>query len=42
MLLLQGMSTATKKTGRYVGNCVKILDISGVKSTLNQIKVMLE
>ncbi|KAI7757919.1 hypothetical protein M8C21_020173 [Ambrosia artemisiifolia] len=35
------LPAATKKTGRYVGKCVKILDMSGLKlSALNQIKLL--
>ncbi|KAD3338004.1 hypothetical protein E3N88_33525 [Mikania micrantha] len=32
---------ATKKNGRYIGKCVKVLDMSGLKlSALNQIKLL--
>ncbi|KAK1412375.1 hypothetical protein QVD17_33578 [Tagetes erecta] len=35
------LPAVTKKTGRYVGKCVKILDMSGLKlSALNQIKLL--
>ncbi|XP_076882342.1 phosphatidylinositol/phosphatidylcholine transfer protein SFH9-like [Bidens hawaiensis] len=35
------LPAATKKTGRYVGKCIKILDMSGLKlSALNQIKLV--
>ncbi|KAM0049837.1 putative CRAL-TRIO lipid binding domain, CRAL/TRIO domain, CRAL/TRIO domain superfamily [Helianthus debilis subsp. tardiflorus] len=35
------LPAATKKAGRYVGKCVKILDMSGLKlSALNQIKLL--
>lgn len=34
--------SATKKYGRYIGTCIKILDMTGLKlSALNQIKVSL-
>ncbi|KAI3676544.1 hypothetical protein L1987_86155 [Smallanthus sonchifolius] len=32
---------ATKRNGRYIGKCVKVLDMSGLKlSALNQIKLL--
>ncbi|XP_076923207.1 SEC14 cytosolic factor-like isoform X2 [Bidens hawaiensis] len=32
---------ATKRTGRYIGKCVKVLDMSGLKlSALNQLKLL--
>ncbi|XP_071689756.1 phosphatidylinositol/phosphatidylcholine transfer protein SFH9-like [Rutidosis leptorrhynchoides] len=35
------LPTATKKNGRYIGKCVKVLDMSGLKlSALNQIKLL--
>ncbi|KAL8229545.1 hypothetical protein R6Q57_014445 [Mikania cordata] len=35
------LPAATKKKGRYVGKCVKILDLSGLKlSALNQLKLL--
>ncbi|KAK9065241.1 hypothetical protein SSX86_016624 [Deinandra increscens subsp. villosa] len=35
------LPAATKKNGRYIGKCVKILDMSGLKlSALNQIKLL--
>ncbi|KAL2245210.1 UNVERIFIED_CONTAM: SEC14 cytosolic factor [Sesamum indicum] len=35
------LPSATKKYGRYIGTCIKILDMSGLKlSALNQIKLL--
>lgn len=35
------LPSATKKYGRYIGKCVKVLDMSGLKlSALNQIKLL--
>lgn len=35
------LPNATKKSGRYIGKCVKVLDMSGLKlSALNQIKLL--
>ncbi|KAI3698230.1 hypothetical protein L6452_31343 [Arctium lappa] len=35
------LPAATKKNGRYIGKCVKVLDMSGLKlSALNQIKLL--
>ncbi|KAI3740870.1 hypothetical protein L2E82_31345 [Cichorium intybus] len=35
------LPNATKKNGRYIGKCVKVLDMSGLKlSALNQIKLL--
>lgn len=35
------LPTATKKNGKYIGKCVKVLDMSGLKlSALNQIKLL--